>query len=115
MLDNDKYELLKESLLESQRLFNKLAIVAKEVEEFEYDESGLYREEEEKHQRHWRKLSSKIVDNMGGKLPEFTIELLENKTLDIKELKFNLKSEESISKIVVKFSQDDSITVSQIS
>ncbi len=115
MLNDDNYELLKESFVKSQRLFNKLGKVARSVENLDYDESGLYQEEEDTYERHWLKLSSKILDALSEDMEGFTIELLANDTLDMKELTFNLKKSDEVSKLGVDFSEDDSIKITQIS
>ena len=44
MLDNDDYEILKDSFIDSQRLFTKLNIVANNIENMDFDENGLYQE-----------------------------------------------------------------------
>ncbi len=115
MLNEDNYEILKSSFVESQRLFTKLAGVADSIANIDYDESGLYQEEEEMYERHWLKLSSKIVDAVSGELQDFSIELLKNSDLEIKELRFNLKDSENISKIYVDFSNEESISITQVS
>ncbi len=115
MLNDDNYELLKESFVKSQRLFNKLGKVARSIENLDYDESGLYQEEEDRYERHWLKLSSKIVDALSEDLKDYSIELLANDTLDIKELTFNLKKDDEVSKLCINFSQDDSLQITQIS
>ena len=52
MLNETDYEIVKSSFMESQRLFNKLGVVATNASNLDYDESGLYQEEEEKYERH---------------------------------------------------------------
>ena len=115
MLKDNEYEILKQSFVDSQKLFTKLRKVTRAVENFEYDESGLYHDDIETHERHWLKLSSKIVDSLSASLPELTIELLSNDTLDISSLTFNLINEEERSRVEVDFSLDDAIKVVQIS
>ena len=115
MLNEEKYELLKESLVLSQRLFSKLNLVASQAKEIDYDESGLYQDDEEMYKRHWLKLSSKIVDNISQSLPEYKIELLNNSSLEATQLVFNLVEEEIKSKISVDYSEDSSISINQIS
>jgi len=115
MLNDEKYEELKSALVISQRLFNKLNRVAVQAKELDYDESGLYEEEEETYMRHWLKLSSKVVDNISESLPEYNITLLKNALLEDTELIFNLSSEDETSKIRVDYSEDGSIGVTQLS
>ncbi len=115
MLNDEKYEDLKSSLVVSQRLFNKLNKVALNAKEIDYDESGLYQEDEEMCERHWLKLSSKIVDNISEGLGEYSIELLKNDLLEDTELIFKLTLDKEVSKIKVDYSEDDAIRIVQVS
>lgn len=115
MLNEEKYELLKDSLVQSQRLFSKLNLVASQAKEIDYDESGLYQDDEDMCKRHWLKLSTKIVDNISESLPEYKIELLNNNSLESTELVFNLLDEETKSKVTVDYSEDSAISINQIS
>ena len=115
MLNEEKYELLKDSLVLSQRLFSKLSLVASQAKEIDYDESGLYQDDEEMYKRHWLKLSSKIVDNISESLPEYKIELLNSDSLESTELIFNLVDEEVKSKVSVDYSEESAISINQIS
>jgi len=72
-------------------------------------------DDEEVLDRHWLKLSSKIVDGLGSSLDTHSIELLKNSRLDIRELTLSLKNEEEISKVVVDYSEDGAISITQIS
>lgn len=115
MLNEDDYETLKETLIESQRLFDKLNRVADQASEIDYDESGLYQDDEEMYQRHWLKLSSKIVDSLSEALQTFDIELLKNESLEDRELFFKLKRDEQTSSVSVDYSQKSALSISQIS
>ena len=115
MINTEDYEILKNSFVQSQRLFDKLNVVANNVDNIEYDESGLYGEEEEMYERHWLKLSSKIVDALDETLDGYSIELLKNNELNLRELTFNLIKDDTKSKIKVDYSEDGSLGISQIS
>lgn len=115
MINTDDYEILKSSFIDSQRLFDKLNVVASNVENMEYDESGLFQEEEEMYERHWLKLSSKIVDALDNSLDGYSIELLKNDDLESRELTFNLIKDDEKSRIKVDYSEDGSLSISQIS
>ena len=115
MLNEEDYNVLKSSFIDSQRLFNKLNDVANQACELDYDESGLFYEEEEILDRHWLKLSSKIVDTLGDSLEAYNIELLKNDTLEKKELTINLVKEDESSKILVDYSENGALSISQIS
>ncbi|MBN2781905.1 MAG: hypothetical protein JXQ66_01545 [Campylobacterales bacterium] len=115
MLNDEEYEIVKDSLIESRRLFEKLNNVADQYNELEHDESGYSLEDEETLQRHWKKLSSKIIDSLAQSLEGYSIELYNNEILSDRELLFNLVKENEITKISVDYSQRDSLNISQIS
>ena len=115
MLLEEDYEMLKSSFVESQRLFDKLNHVSAQAKELDYDESGLYQDEEERLERHWLKLSSKIVDGLSASLDGYTIELLKYNSLQESELNFNMLKDDEKSKILVNYSEDGAISITQLS
>ena len=115
MLNNDDYEIVKSSFIDSQRLFDKLNVVADNVANMEFDESGLFYEEEEMYERHWLKLSSKIVDALNEALAGYSIELIKNENLESRELIFNLIKEGEKSRISVDYAENGSFGIAQIS
>ena len=115
MLKEEEYEVLKTNFAESQRLFNKLLQVSLRAVDIDYDESGFYQDEEETCERHWLTLSGKVVDSLSKALKEFDIELLKNDSLEDTQLVLNIKSKDESSKIRVEYSQNDSISITQIS
>jgi uncharacterized protein YdcH (DUF465 family) len=115
MLLEENYEILKDSFIESQRLFDKLNHVSVQAKEIDYDESGLYQDEEERLERHWLKLSSKIVDGLSNSMDGYNIELLNNDSLEASELKFNIIKEDEVSKILVDYSEDGALSITQLS
>jgi hypothetical protein len=114
MLNEDDYELFKGTLVDSKRLFDKLCIVAKGASELDYDESGLYTDDEERLQRHWLKLSTKITNALSQSLSEYSIELMKNDELEIKKLSFALIKDDIKSKIDVDYSEDGALNIIQI-
>jgi|GEM_PF-2343855 len=115
MLIEEDYEILKSSFVESQRLFDKLNYVCVQAKDLDYDESGLYQEEEERLERHWLKLSSKIVDALSNSIDGYKIELLKNSSLEDSKLKFNLFKDDEMSKILVDYSEDGALSITQLS
>lgn len=115
MLNDNDYVVLKNSFIESQRLFDKLNKVANEAYEIQYDQSGFFSDHVERLQRHWQILSSKVVDALASSLESYKIELLKNKNLESRELNINLIKDNEISKILVDYSQDGAINITQIS
>jgi len=115
MLIEDDYEKLKISFVESQRLFDKLKHVADQADELDYDESGMYADEEETLQRHWLKLSAKIVDALSESIQGYSIELQSMISLHNRELNLNLLKDDNMSKLKVDYSENGAISISQIS
>lgn len=115
MINTEDYEILKSTFIESQRLFDKLNVVTTNYDNIEFDESGLYQEDEEICQRHWLKLSSKIVDALKKSLVSYNIELHKSNNLAVRELNINLIKDDITSKIKVDFSENDSLNIVQIS
>ena len=114
MINKDDYEILKKSFIESQRLFDKLNHVASQASDLDYDESGLYLDEEERLQRHWLTLSSKIVNLLIESLDGYGIELMKNDSLENRKLSFTLIKEDEKSKIEVDYSEDGALSIIQI-
>jgi hypothetical protein len=115
MINEEDYEVLKNSFIESKRLFDKLNSVALNVDNIDYDESGLYLDEEEMYQRHWDKLSSKILAALDGSLNGYRIELEKNDDLKLRELTFKFIKDTEKSIIKVDYSDNDSLNIKQIS
>jgi hypothetical protein len=115
VLEITEYNKLKESFINSQRLFVKLSGVSDNIANLDYDESGLYQEDEEMFQCHWKKLSAKITEALGDSLEEFEIKLLQNDNLEKKELVFNLFKDGIKSEICVGFNDVNSLDITQIS
>ena len=61
MLNEENYTTLKSSFVDSERLFDKLNRVANQASELEYDESGLFYEEEE---------VLEVIRQKGGSCPQ---------------------------------------------
>jgi len=115
MLNENDYELLKSSFVDSQRLFDKLNNVAVQASDLDYDESGQYLEDEEMLERHWLKLSSKIIDTLSDSLDGYSLELLNNESLQRQKLTINLVKDQEHSKIDVDYSEAGALSISQIS
>ncbi len=71
------FEQVKEALGENEYLFNKLHKVGQQYEDIDFDESGLYEEEEETVLRRWDKLSSKIEKSLNENLENVTVKIRE--------------------------------------
>jgi len=115
MIDDTEYEIVKDSFVSSKRLFDKLNMVYENYQNIEHDESGFSMEDEETLQRHWLKLSSKIVDALSENMADFSIELKNNNDLNFRELSLNLIKDDKISEIKVDYSEKDSLNITKLS
>ena len=115
MLNNQDYEILKESFVNSQRLFDKLNALADKASELEYDESGMFIEEEELYKKHFSKLSSKILDALQENLEGYRLSVLQNDSLETRELKIELLKKNDLSEILVDYSDRNALSISQLS
>lgn len=115
MLVEEDYERLKELLIESQTLFNKLNLVADQYADIEYEQDGFFGENEERLKRHWSKLSSKIIDNVASVLDGYKIELYKNRDLSLRELHILFTKDEQKSKIGIDYGTIGSISIVQAS
>jgi len=115
MLNEEDYNVVKESFKESQRLFNKLGVVAQKVLDHYLVDEGLEDEDRERYDRNWHTLSRKIVDHLSEKLQGYSIELLKYSSLDETELKLNLIKDEEVTKIVVDYEEENELRITQLS
>ncbi len=75
----------KEIFRQNEHLFAKLHKVGRQYEEIDFDESGLYEEDEERTLRHWNKLTEKLAAALQSGLEE--IEVAVKKCMDPAEYK----------------------------
>lgn len=115
MLNEEDYESFKLTLINSQGLFDKLNSVAKQFLDLDFDESGLYADEEDRLKRHWLKISSKIRDALTLSLSQYRIELLQNRSLDERVLIFNIRKNDELAKFRINYSECDSLSISKMS
>ena len=115
MIDDTEYEIVKDSFVNSKRLFDKLNVVYEKYQTLEHDESGFSMDEEEILQRHCLKLSSKIVDALSENMADVSIELKNNNDLNSRELSLNLIKDDEISEIKVDYSEQDSLNITKLS
>jgi hypothetical protein len=69
-------EQIKEILSENERLFTKLHKVGMQYEAIDFDESGLYQEEEDIVLGRWQKLSSKIALALNESLDDTNVKVV---------------------------------------
>lgn len=61
-MSDELFQQIKEIFNNCQHLFAKLHSVGQEYEMIDFDESGLYEEDEERVCRHWDKLTTKLSE-----------------------------------------------------
>lgn len=115
MLQTNDYEIVKENLISSQRLFEKLRTVIYNASNLDYDGNGFYGEQEKVHERHKKILSLKILDALSIALEAFTVNLIDQKNASLYELLFDIKSDITNSLIKVDFSEENSLNIVQLS
>jgi len=115
MLNEDDYKFVQESCVESQRLFNKLWRVADKVLHHQLVDEGLDDEDRETYERHWLKLSTKVVDAISEKLEGYNIELLKNSSLEEPVIYLNFIKEDDVSRLKIEYRGENEITLTQIS
>jgi hypothetical protein len=115
MINPDDYAILKQTLLDQERLFIKLDLITNEYEESQLLESGFYFEDEEKFSRRWLTLSSKIVDAIAIALEGYNVELLRNVILDERVLHLRMIKDENSEEIKISYAKDGSLSITQLS
>jgi len=113
MINEEDYEKVKSALFEVENLFVKLQRVTQQFNELEYDESGFCLEEEEILQRHWEKLSSKIVDAIAQKLEGYTLNLYKNENLAQQSLHIAFVQDTQESFLEIDYSESGALSISQ--
>jgi flagellar biosynthesis/type III secretory pathway chaperone len=115
-MSDELFEQIKDLLVENEYLFNKLHKVGQQYESIEFDESGLYEEEEEAVIRRWSKLSSKIEANLNDNL-----EILDVKIADISspqhyilKLKFIPEEDEEFSSLNIDYSKIGELSIIKV-
>lgn len=63
-MQEEVVERIKVLFMENERLFTKLNMVAQQYEAINFDESGLYEDDEQAVLRRWEKLTTKIAEAM---------------------------------------------------
>jgi hypothetical protein len=115
MINPDDYAILKQTLLDQERLFIKLDLITNEYEESQLLEIGFYFEDEEKFSRRWLTLSSKIVDALAIALEGYNVELLRNVILDERVLHLRMIKDENSEEIKISYAKDGSLSITQLS
>ncbi len=107
-------EQIKEVLGDNERLFTKLHKVAKQYEAIDFDESGLYQDEEDIVVGRWHKLSNKIHTALESSLESTEVKIInvlspENYLLS---LEFNPEDEEEHAfALLINYEKEGEISI----
>ena len=110
-LDQELFEQLKTLLVENERLFSKLRRTAEQYKNIDFDESGLYDEDEETAIRHWDKLSSKIAHNLNENIEDYSVIRLKINSPEEYSVSFEISNEEESHQIAVSYLNEGELSI----
>ena len=112
-MKEELFEQIKELLSENEYLFTKLHKVGKQYEDIDFDESGLYEEEEEIILGRWNKLSSKIEANLNDNLEDIDVKVAKKSSPQhyMLKLKFVAKEDEEALSLDIGYSKIGEISI----
>ena len=111
-IEEELFEQLKSLLIENERLFSKLRRTAEQYKSIDFDESGLYDDDEETALRHWDKLSSKIAQHLNENIEEYTVTRLKIDSPEYYSVSFEISNEEESHKIAVSYLNEGELSIS---
>ncbi len=111
-VSEELFEQVKELLVENERLFAKLRRTAEQYKSIDFDESGLYDDEEETALRHWDKLSSKIAFNLNDNIEDCTVTRFGVNSPEEYGVNFEISNEEASQKIHVSYLNEGELSIS---
>ncbi|MEA2111248.1 MAG: hypothetical protein U9P71_04275 [Campylobacterota bacterium] len=111
-INEELFEQIKSLLIENERLFSKLRRTAEQYKSIDFDESGLYDDDEETAIRHWDKLSSKITLNLNDTIEDYTVTRLEVTSPDKYSVCFEVSNGEESHKLHVSYLNEGELTIS---
>jgi hypothetical protein len=106
------FEQVKEQLIANERLFAKLRRTAEQYRAIDFDESGLYDDDETTALRHWDKLTSKIVVALNENVEEYTVERLGENSPEEYYVNFKISNEENEYNISVSYLNEEELLIS---
>ena len=92
---DEEYERFKNALADCEHLFQKLHRIGLQYEAIDFDESGLYREQEAKVLGRWEKLVQKLCDALSVKMQECRVMPHQNKMPDAYCVSMDIKCTET--------------------
>ncbi|MEA3523761.1 MAG: hypothetical protein U9R50_12415 [Campylobacterota bacterium] len=75
-MQEELFEQIKGVFSENERLFTKLHKIGQQYEAIDFDESGLYQDEEDIVVRRWHKLSNKIIHSLEDSLESTKVTII---------------------------------------
>ncbi|MEA1920576.1 MAG: hypothetical protein U9N52_12095 [Campylobacterota bacterium] len=94
-MQEELFEQIKELLSENERFFTKLHKVGKQYEAIDFDESGLYQDEEDAVNARWQKLSKKLEMTLSEALDATDVNVHDRVSPDQYLLSLVFKAEEA--------------------
>jgi hypothetical protein len=111
MVDQEIYDEIKEALVASERLFSKLHKVGCQYEAIDFDESGLYAEEEEKVIGRWSKLAKKLDDELNETVQNSKIAIKKRLLPDQYQITLQVTSESEPFEIEIDYSKAEELSL----
>ncbi len=111
-INEELFEQLTSLLIENERLFSKLRRTAEQYKNIDFDESGLYDDEEEAALRHWNILSSKIAQHLNDNVEDYTVRRFKIDSPEYYSVSFEISNEEESHKIAVSYLNEGELSIS---
>jgi hypothetical protein len=106
------FEQVKEQLVANERLFIKLRRTAEQYRAIDFDESGLYDDDEATALRHWDKLTSKVVTALNETIQGYEIVRAKERSPEEYCVDFKIFNEEDAYHISVSYLDDNELRIS---
>ena len=111
-MSDDIFEQVKKLLRTNEHLFTKLHSVGEAYRSIDFDESGLYEEEEATVHRHWSKLANKLIEALNTELEGCSVYLLEHSEPDKFQISLEIRpQEEELCRLNVNYSVEGEIAI----
>lgn len=116
-MSTELMDSVKELFGTEERLFNKLHKVGRNYESIDFDESGLYEEQEEAAYRHWKTLTTKLAVALHGALEAQQVSVKKCKDPAEYRVTFTITlddEEASVAAFEVGYENEGEITIIQL-
>jgi hypothetical protein len=110
-IDASIFDAVKECLIENERLFTKLRATGMQYESIDFDESGLYEEEEQTVLRHCNTLSNKIIQSLNETVEACTFKRIAQQTPNDYLLSFEICNDDITYQIHVNYKDEEALII----